>query len=490
MCAILSVVLYTSVWYTCGNPLLRKQGGISMENKLHRKYGLFTAICMVVGIVIGSGVFFKAQDILAMPGIDLPLGIIAWLIGGAIMLVCLLAFSFMGQKYEKVNGLVDYAETTVGPMYGYYIGWFCSTIYYPAMTSALAWLSARYTLEFVIGAFPDFPMLIPAAEGGCVFGPECLALTLFYLCACYAINVLSPKLAGKFQVSTTIIKMIPLALMAVVGVIAGLTSGLLMENFAAPPVEAAAAGTNPLFAAVCATAFAYEGWIIATAMNAEIKDSKKNLPKALILGGIVIVATYVLYFVGVAGGATTAELKASGTTVAFNNIFGSVLGSILKLFVAISCLGTTNGLMMASSRSLYALSARGQGPNPDIYGQVDPKTNMPNNASILSLVIISAWFVYFFLSNLAGTWTGAFVFDSSELPIITIYLMYIPMFIQWMRKEKEQNVLRRFILPILALCGSIFMVVACIIGHQWGCLWYLIVFAVIMAIGTLFRKKR
>ena len=86
-----------------------------MENKLERKYGLFTAICMVVGIVIGSGVFFKAQTILTRVGGDMWLGILAWLIGGAIMLVCLLTFSFMGQKYERVNGIVDYAEATVAP---------------------------------------------------------------------------------------------------------------------------------------------------------------------------------------------------------------------------------------------------------------------------------------------------------------------------------------------------------------------------------------
>ena len=88
-----------------------------MGNKLERKYGLFTAICMVVGIVVGSSVFFKAQTILTKTGGDMPLAILAWLIGGAIMLVCLLTFSFMGQKYERVNGLVDYAEATVGPKY-------------------------------------------------------------------------------------------------------------------------------------------------------------------------------------------------------------------------------------------------------------------------------------------------------------------------------------------------------------------------------------
>ena len=120
-----------------------------MNNKLERKYGLFTAICMVVGIVIGSGVFFKAQTILQITNGDMPLGVIAWLIGGAIMLACILTFAGMSQKYEKVNGIVDYAEATVGPKYGYYMGWFLSTIYYPSLTAALAWLSARYTLVFL-----------------------------------------------------------------------------------------------------------------------------------------------------------------------------------------------------------------------------------------------------------------------------------------------------------------------------------------------------
>ena len=119
---------------------------------------------------------------------------------------------------------------------------------------------------------------------------------------------------------------------------------------------------------------------------------------------------------------------------------------------------------------------------------------MPSNSSIVGLLLVGAWFCYFYLSNLAGTWTGPFVFDSSELPIITIYLMYLPIMIQWMRKEKEQNVLRRFVFPALSICGNIFMVIACIFSHGWGCLWYLIVFAAIMGLGELLdrlsKKKR
>ena len=463
--------------------------GKKMTNKLIRKYGLFTAICMVVGIVIGSGVFFKAQAILTKTGGDMPLAIAAWLIGGAIMLVCLLTFSFMGQKYERVNGLVDYAEATVGPRYGYYMGWFSATVYFPGMTSVLAWVSARYTLEFITSANPAFPMTIPAAQGGCIIGPECMALTLVYLCTIYGLNVLSPKLAGKFQTSTTVIKLIPLALMAVVGLIYGLVNGTLQNNMSTT-VQVAGVSDNPLFASVCATAFAYEGWIIATSVNSEIKDSRKNLPKALVIGGCIIVAVYILYYVGVAGGTTNQELIEKGATIAFTNIFGNVLGNVLNLFIAISCLGTTNGLMLGCTRCMYSLANRGEGPNPEVYGQVDEKTNMPSNSAVFALIATAIWFLYFYATNLACIWTGPFVFDSSELPIITIYLMYFPILIQWMRKEKEQNVLRRFVMPALALCGSAFMVVASVFSHGWGCMWYLIVFAVVMVIGGLVDRSR
>ena len=113
---------------------------------------------------------------------------------------------------------------------------------------------------------------------------------------------------------------------------------------------------------------------------------------------------------------------------------------------------------------------------------------LPTNASILSLMIVAAWFLYFYCSNLAGLWSGPFVFDSSELPIITVYTMYAPIFVQWMRKEKDESTLRRFILPGLAVIGSIFMVVACIFGHGMACFWYLLVFAAIMALGMHWYK--
>lgn len=85
-----------------------------MDNQLKKKYGLITAIAMVIGIVVGSGVFFKAEKILVATGGNLSLAILAWIIGGLIMVVCAYVFAVMATKYEHVNGIIDYAEATLG----------------------------------------------------------------------------------------------------------------------------------------------------------------------------------------------------------------------------------------------------------------------------------------------------------------------------------------------------------------------------------------
>lgn len=458
--------------------------------KLTRKYGLFTAICMVVGTVIGSGVFFKAQNVLNATGGNMPLGIAAWVITGLIMIICSAQFAVMATKYEKVNGVVDYAEATCGKGYAYYLAWFMLHIYYPGMTSVLAWVSARY-----------FGVLF----GWSMVGPEVMALSGFFLVASYTMNALSPKLAGKFQVSATVIKLIPIVLMAIVGTVVGLYNGTLIHNFENVVTEAVGGSTSgALFAAVVATVFAYEGWIVATSINAELENPKKNLPLALIIGSIIVVIAYVFYYIGVAGGATNEVLMSEGAPTAFYNIFGGVGGAILNICIVISCLGTLNGLMVGATRGMYAIAAREEGPKPEMFSQVDKATNMTTNSAIWGLFICALWLVYFYGANLTNGWFGLFNFDSSELPIVTIYALYVPMFIVWMKNEKELGVFKRFILPIMALCACLFMVFAAVYAHgitpyltakangtfSFPVLFYLIIFAVIMIIGAIFRKAK
>ncbi len=463
--------------------------------KLTRKYGLITAICMVVGTVIGSGVFFKAQNVLAATGGNMPIGIAAWAITGLIMIFCSAQFAVMATKYERVSGVVDYAEATCGKTYAYCLAWFLVNIYYPGMTSVLAWVSARY-----------FGVMF----GWSMSGPRVMALAGFFLVAAYTLNALSPKLAGKFQIGATVIKLIPITLMAIVGTVAGLVNGTLSQNFTTVVGEAVGGTGGGLFAAVVATVFAYEGWIVATSINAELKNPKRNLPLALVFGAFIVSAAYILYYIGVAGGATNEVLINEGATTAFTNIFGAVGGTLLNICIVVSCLGTLNGLMVGATRGMYAIAARGEGPKPQMFSQIDKASNMMTNSSVWGLFVCAVWLLYFYGANLSpdGGWFGMFNFDSSELPIVTIYAFYIPMFIMWMKREKALGVFKRFVLPVLAMISCAFMVFAAVYAHgitpylaaketgtfSFPVLFYLIVFACIMLVGAFFtpafRKRR
>ncbi|CUN74767.1 APC family permease [Clostridium disporicum] len=446
-----------------------------MSNKLDKKYGLLTAIAMVIGIVIGSGVFFKAEKVLTATGGNLLLGIIAWIIGGIIMIACAYTFAVMATKYEYVNGVVDYAEAAIGKTYGYYVGWFMAVIYYPTLTSVLAWVSARYTCVLF---------------GFSITGGECMTIACLYLIGAFAMNSLSPVLAGKFQVSTTIIKLIPLLLMAVVGTIVGITSGMTVANFTI--IVEKVDTFSGLFTAVVATAFAYEGWIIATSINAELKDAKKNLPRALIGGTFAIMLVYILYYIGLAGAVSNETMMAggeAGAKLAFETVFSSIGGSLIFVFVIISCLGTLNGLMLGCTRGLYSIAVRGRGPKQDVFKQVDNITNMPTNSSVIGLLFCGIWLLFFYGANLTDSWFGFLSFDSSELPIVTIYAMYIPIFIMMIKKETELGAFKRFVMPILSICGCIFMMIAACFAHRMAVVAYLIVFVVIMIIGAVFENK-
>ena len=130
---------------------------------------------------------------------------------------------------------------------------------------------------------------------------------------------------------------------------------------------------------------------------------------------------------------------------------------------------------------------------------------MPNNAAILGLLLSAFWFFFFYGSNLAPfPWFGVFGSDSSELAIITVYAMYIPIFINFMRKADDLGVGKRYVIPALGIFGSVFMVFAALYAHGiqpyqaaaaeggFACpvLFYLIIFAAVIALGLVFNRKR
>ena len=449
------------------------------ENVLHKKFGLWTAVGMVVGTVIGSGVFFKAKNVLISNNGDMLGSLLTVAIVGMIMLVCSYCFSLLAARVEKVNGLVDYSEISLGKFYAYMVGWFITFIFYPTITSCLAWISAQYTLALF--GITEYHWALH------------LGIAFFYLVSSFLINIFSPKISSKFQVSTTFIKLVPLTVMAIAGTVVGISSGTFSENISSGALTSVIGSTDGgFFGAVVSFAFAYEGWIFATSINAELQDAKKTLPKALFFGAIVIILAYLGYFVGIFGTMPTSDIIASENLPkdAFSSLFGNeIFGSLAYVFVVISCLGTTNGLVLACCRGIYSVAVRGEGVFPKYFSHVNEKLDMPVRSSVFGFATVSIWLLQWQFGFING-WLPEFVsFENDELPIITFYACCIPIFIYIMRKCNELNTIKRFVIPSLAVLSCLFMVFSAVYKYRMDALYYFIVFVIVMSFGLLFYRK-
>ena len=457
-----------------------------MDNQMEKRYGLATAISMVVGIVIGSGVFFKAVTVLNKTGGSMAQSLLVIGIVGLICIVCSCVFATLGTKYVKCNGVVDYAEVACGPKYAYYVGWFMTTMYYPNISATLAFISARYTAILL---------------GLDQFGTFTVGCGAFYLMLAVVINSLAPRLSGKLQVSMTVIKLIPLLVMGIAGTVVGLVNGNGIAIFS-DTSGAAAAGSGGVFAGICAFAFAYEGWIVATTINSELKNPKRDLPRALVGGALFCTLIYMLYVYSMSATMSAAEILAAGDNlprVAFSNLLGSpTAGTLVMVFIIISCLGTTNGITLGGMRGMYSLAIRGQGPQAGAVADVDSHTGMPLKSCILQLAFCGFWYfqcsVLFFngplVTGLTGNPTWLLGWEADEIVIITQYALYIPIFLYLIFKEKSFSPFQRFVLPVLGVCACLFMCYCCVRSYGSMVWSYLVVFVLFMAVGRIFYRKK
>ncbi len=408
---------------------------------LEKKYGLWTTVSMVIGIVIGSGVFFKADNILMTSGGNVRTALLAWLVGAMSMIFGSLVFAECANRFEKSNGIVDYAEGMISEKFAYLIGWFNGIIYYPAIAAVLAWAAGNYTA------------ILFNKDGNFVW-----IMSSIYMIGIYILNYLSPILSGKFQVASTAIKLVPLMIIAIIGILQGLNNGILVENFS--NASTATGNGTGFAAAVLGAAFAYEGWIIATTINGEIKDAKKTLPKALVFGSLAIVIIYILYFLGIVGMMPTETIIKQGdntVNVAARAVFGNFGASILTVFIIVSCLGTLNGLILGGSRSFYSLAIRDQGIKPELFSKLNSKTNIPTNSTIANFILICIY-LFIWFANFKGLFPNKMFVDISELPIALIYGIYIVIYIAYMLKMKDLYYVKRFIIPFFALAGALIIV--------------------------------
>ncbi|MEG0379348.1 MAG: amino acid permease, partial [Eubacterium sp.] len=234
-------------------------------DKTTKRYGLFTAIAMIVGIVIGSGIFFKSDNILIATGGSVILGIIIFCFAAVSIIFGSLTVAELASRTDEPGGILTYARTFINPTAGSAYGWFQTFVYLPTITVILSWVSGIY--------FCIFFNIDATLEIQCLIGFALLTVL-------YVVNILSEKLSGLFQNASTVIKLIPLIMIAVAGILHGGSTGA-----ASVPVTAPTSGLfhTPWILAIPSIAFSFDGWIISTSVAHQIKKSKRNLPIALVV---------------------------------------------------------------------------------------------------------------------------------------------------------------------------------------------------------------
>ncbi len=451
----------------------------------NKKFGLPLAISMIVGIVIGSGIFFKADDVLSSLDGNFKYGIIAWIIGGIAMVFGALTISLFASRVSVSNGIIDYFEFSfskinkkAGELAGYITGWYMSTLYFPALIAVLAWVSALYTS--VLFGIDDIEN-----------GVTTWVLALIYMIGLFVICTISRVISSYIQISSTILKLIPLFLVAILGTIFGIKNGVTMDQLnASIPVT-----TKGFTSAVIATAFAFDGWILATSINDELKDSKKNLPKALFIGTIIILIIYIAYFTGIVYTVGADKVVSSGdaaVNIAVTKLFGENGATVIIVFVVISCLGTLNGLIMTGSKIYYQIASRGHGILPSKISKFNNKTKSPVNSAIIcllfSLAMLGIWFNnYNGLINTQEVLGTAFI-DISSLPIVLNYTFLTILYVAAIILFKDEGVIKRFVFPSLAIIGSLIILYGGIISPEIGV--FLLISVIIILIGIPLFKWR
>ncbi len=404
-----------------------------------RIYGLFTAITMITGIVIGSGIFFKSDDILNYTQGSVLLGIVVFVIAAFAIIFGCLAISQLASRTDKPGGLISYAEHFVGLGASCAFGWFHTFLYLPTLAAVVSWVSGIYISQL-------FGIRV-TLEGCVIIGVICLT-------ALFIMNILSAKLGGYAQNASMVIKLIPLLLIAFAGLFFGKPGQVLVDDMQS---FRSATGNLTWLAAFAPIAFSFDGWIVSTAICSEIKNSKRNLPLALTISPLVILLVYIAYFVGMSSLIGPGEIQSQGDAsvyIASGKLFGELGARAVLVFVVISVLGTVNGLVLAFIRMPYSLALRKMLPGSAYLSKENTKlAGMPLNSALVAYALSLLWMLLHYVTQKNGM-RG----DVSEIAIGISYLNYMVLYyavIRLTRRGEIKGAGKGYVIPVLAGAGSL-----------------------------------
>ncbi|MCD6013159.1 MAG: amino acid permease [Flavipsychrobacter sp.] len=382
-------------------------------SELKRNLSLATAISLVVGGVIGSGIFMKPALMASQLGSPLLL-LSVWVVAGIITLFGALSNAEVAAMMPETGGQYVFFKKMYGNCFAFLYGWAAFAVFNTAGNASIAYVCAQYADYFI--ALPrlshdvelGYVMHIPFI--GRFYPVENLgvkSVTIGIIVLLTVINYFSVRYGAALQRFLTMLKVVAIAL---------LISGLLFSgkgNWAnattsLPSMPQGFALLSAYMAAIAGAFWAYDGWNNITFISGEIKEPQKNIPKSLLTGLsfcmlvyllIILAFVYILPIEKITGSSYVAANAAAAA-------WGIAGGGIIAAMVILSTFGAANANVLATSRVTYALGK--ENSFFAMVGTTQPRFHTPGNA----LVVNACWSIVLILTGSFDTLTDMLIFVS------------------------------------------------------------------------------
>lgn len=342
-------------------------------NELKRDLGLAAALAIVIGTVIGSGIFRVPQAMINNVG-SVRMVFLVWVVGGALSLAGALTYAELAAAMPGAGGEYVYLTEAYGPLWGFIYSWTQMWVAKSGSIATLATAFFEYTAHFV----PAFEGVWFSAGPFAIKYGQVFAMVLILLLG--LINYFGVRFGGGVQVAVTAVKVALILVVIFAGLFFGSPAGAA-PSIAAPPLA------TGFIAALVAALWAYDGWNNVGMVASEIKNPKRNLPLALILGTALVVAIYMFANWAYFRVLTPAEVGTNKLVAAemMQRIWGPLGASAVSVAAMISIFAALNGSILTGARVPFAAARDGLFFRS--AARVHPAFRTPG----ISILMLSAW---------------------------------------------------------------------------------------------------
>lgn len=405
-------------------------------DKLKKSVTSVEAIAIVVGAIIGSGIFLKPGIVFNNAGSP-ALGLLAWVVAGIITLASALTIAEVASAIPRTGGLYIYLEELYGDVWGFLLGWVQTVITYPATIAA-------HAIAFITFSSFFLPMTSTQQK----------LMAIGFMVFLLLMNIIATKLGTIIQVLSTIGKLIPIIAIISYGLIKGTA-----HDFSTIQLTTTGAGFG---VAMLGTLWAYNGWIHVTNMAGELKDPVRQIPRSLIIGVVAVIGIYVLVNMAMLNvlpiGHIVSSKNPSSDIAAI--LFGSGGAAFIVAGIMVSVFGTMNGDIMTAARVPFSMAERNQLPFNRILSKVNHTFKTPTNALIAECAIAVIYII-----------TGSFHM-LTDLLIFVLWIFYtmgvMSIFIMRKKGDKYKTGYRVPLypfVPIVGIVGGIYVLVSTLMNQ-------------------------